>query len=62
MLRRANGQGARICLVLGEAEMEARQVQLKDLGARGQELVPRDAVVQRVIDVLQQPVATGGAD
>jgi len=62
MLRRANGQGARLCLVLGEAEMEARQVQLKDLGARGQELVPRDAVVQRVIDVMQQPVATGGAD
>ena len=62
MLRRANAQGARLCLVVGESELEAGKVQLKDLRERTQELVDRDAVVQRVVETMQSDEATGGAD
>jgi len=61
MLRRANAQGARVCLVVGESELEAGKVQLKDLRARTQELVPRDAVVQQVVEVMRSDEAAGGA-
>jgi histidyl-tRNA synthetase len=53
MLRRANAQGARLCLVVGESELEAGQVQVKDLHAREQELVPRSEVVERVVGTMQ---------
>ena len=38
MLRRADSLGARVCLVIGDAEVQAKQVQLKDLASHTQEL------------------------
>ncbi|PIE05354.1 MAG: hypothetical protein CSA75_05185 [Sorangium cellulosum] len=60
MLRRANAQGARLCLVLGEAELEAGIVQIKDLRARSQQDIRRDDVVQRVLETMQSQEAVGG--
>ena len=61
MLRRANAQGARICLVIGESELESGQVQLKNLEARTQELIARDRVVDQVIETMRSPGGSGGA-
>ena len=61
MLRRANARGARVCLVLGQEELESQKVQLKDLAARSQVLVAREELMHRLLDVLQQPMMTGGA-
>ncbi|MCC6664475.1 MAG: histidine--tRNA ligase [Polyangiaceae bacterium] len=48
MLRRADGLGARFCIVLGDAELERGAVQLKDLERHTQEELPISAVVARV--------------
>ena len=48
MLRRADGSGARWCVVLGDAEVDRGVVQLKDLAQHTQEDVPRAALVERV--------------
>ncbi|MCK6534543.1 MAG: histidine--tRNA ligase [Polyangiaceae bacterium] len=48
MLRRADGLGARFCIVLGDAELERGAVQLKDLERHTQEELPIGAVVARV--------------
>jgi histidyl-tRNA synthetase len=50
MLRRANGLGARLVLILGEAELARGVVQLKDLAAHQQEDVARDHVAAIVMD------------
>lgn len=60
MLRRANAQGARLCLVVGESELEAGNVQLKDLRERTQDLVSRDAVVQQVVETMRSEEEKGG--
>jgi histidyl-tRNA synthetase len=38
MLRRADSLGARVCLVIGDAEVQSKQVQLKDLASHTQEM------------------------
>jgi len=55
MLRRADAIGARLCLVLGDSELEAGIVQVKDLGQHTQDRVDRGQVVDRVARL----VATG---
>jgi histidyl-tRNA synthetase len=57
MLRRADGLGARLCIVVGDAELDREVVQLKDLGQHSQEELPKDAVVDRVLERLRE----GGA-
>jgi histidyl-tRNA synthetase len=47
-LRRANALGARLALLLGEAELGAGVVEVKDLGARTQAKIPRADVVKDV--------------
>ena len=42
MLRRANTMGARLCLLLGDDELRAGVVTVKDLGRRSQEQIPMD--------------------
>ena len=49
-LRRANALGCRFALILGEAEIAARTVQVKDLAARAQEELARDEVVRILAD------------
>src|SRR5262249_54193938 len=36
MLRRANGLGARICVLIGDSELERNVVKVKDLAAHGE--------------------------
>jgi histidyl-tRNA synthetase len=48
-LRRANGLGARMVLILGESELAEGIVQLKDLAAHTQETISREAIVTSVV-------------
>lgn len=50
MLRRASGMEAPFAILLGDAELEANQVELKDLLARTQEKVARADVVRILAD------------
>lgn len=47
-LRRANALGAKLALILGESELSGNVVQVKDLEARTQDLVPRDLTARTV--------------
>ena len=55
MLRRADSLGARVCLVIGDSEMQAKQVQVKDLAQHSQELCGRADVVGTVERILASP-------
>jgi histidyl-tRNA synthetase len=62
MLRRADGLGARLCVVIGESEVEQDQVQLKDLTAHTQEQVPRAEAVARIVSTFAAvPAPTSGS-
>jgi histidyl-tRNA synthetase len=52
MLRRADSLGARVCLVLGDSEVQQKQVQVKDLAARTQQQCSRSDVVATVAQLL----------
>lgn len=52
MLRRADSLGARVCLVLGDTEVQNQQVQVKDLASHSQELCPRADVLSTVQRIL----------
>jgi histidyl-tRNA synthetase len=56
MLRRADASGARVCLVLGDSELDRGAVQVKDLVAHQQHELPLGEVVPRVAQLLR---ATG---
>jgi histidyl-tRNA synthetase len=56
MLGRADKLGARIALLLGENELAAGVVQMKDLATQTQESVPRDRVASVVAERLRTPV------
>lgn len=60
MLGRASDEGARFCTILGEGELSQGVVALKDLEAKTQENIPRDQVVQVLLDRLAR-AAGGGA-
>src|SRR3954453_13836876 len=59
MLRRADGLGARVCVVIGESEVEQDQVQLKDLTAHSQEQVPRAEAVARIVSTFASAATSG---
>jgi histidyl-tRNA synthetase len=52
LLRRANALGARVCLILGDREINEGVVELKDLARHVQERVARADVVARVANVV----------
>ncbi len=52
LLRRANAQGARLVLILGEGEIGRNVVTLKDLAGHAQEEVPRENAAAIVADRL----------
>lgn len=56
-LRRANGLGARVALILGDQEVATGTVTLKDLLGHTQDTVPRAELVRIVVDRLAKPVA-----
>ena len=55
-LRRANASGARLAVVIGEAELERGVVQLKDLLAHTQEELSRSAAAVVIADRLRSSV------
>jgi len=59
MLRRADGLGARVCVVIGESEVEQDQVQIKDLAAHSQEQVPRAEAVARIVSTIAAAPTSG---
>lgn len=58
MLRRANGGGARFCVVLGESEISRGVAQLKDLARHEQEEVDLDRLAERLTGRLSQPATS----
>jgi histidyl-tRNA synthetase len=59
-LRRANALGAKLALILGESELSGNVVQVKDLEARTQDLVPRDQTARTVAArIAAGPPASG---
>ncbi len=61
MLRRADGLGAQLCVVIGDSEVEQNQVQLKDLAAHSQEQVPRGDAVARIVSAFNATEALGSS-
>ena len=61
MLRRADGLGARVCLVIGETEVEQNQVQLKDLASHTQEQVARADAAARVVATFASAPTPGSS-
>jgi histidyl-tRNA synthetase len=55
MLRRANALGARVCLILGDREVNEGVVELKDLAGYVQQKVSRADVVARTKEVVASP-------
>jgi len=49
MLRRADGMGARFCVVMGEQEAEQGTAQLKDLIAHEQRVLPQSELVHAIV-------------
>src|SRR3954469_14156343 len=52
MLRRADSLGARVCLVIGDSEVQSQQVQVKDLASHSQELCARTDVLRTVERIM----------
>src|SRR3954453_3096547 len=61
MLRRADGLGARVCVVIGDSEVEQNQVQVKDLAAHTQEPIPRAEAVARIASLFASAPALGSS-
>ncbi len=59
MLRRADGLDARVCIVIGETEVDQCQVQIKDLAAHTQEQAARVDAAARVLEIFATPPALG---
>jgi histidyl-tRNA synthetase len=57
MLSRADKLGAKVALILGDDEIGANVVQVKNLAAQTQEKVPRDRVAAAVAEILASPPA-----
>jgi len=61
MLRRANAAGATYCIVLGDAEIAAGTVQVKDLAGHTQEDLSRTDVARILADRIRSSRPPGGA-
>jgi histidyl-tRNA synthetase len=61
LLRRADSLGTRLCLVVGDAELERGVVAMKDLMRRSQQDVPRSEVTARAAAILNEPILEGTA-
>lgn len=58
MLRRANALGSRLCLLLGEDELKAGQLTVKDLDERQQDQVPLDGAARLIAERWPRAAAT----
>ncbi len=55
MLRRADSMGARLCIVVGDAEIDRGVVAVKNLTEHTQEELPRDAAARRIAELCGPP-------
>jgi histidyl-tRNA synthetase len=55
MLRRANALGARVCVLLGDAELDRGVVKVKDLAGHTEQEEPMDAAVDRISQLVAAP-------
>ena len=60
LFRRADATQSRVCLILGESELERGVVAMKDLALKSQADVPRAELVARVKQQLATPVTPSG--
>ena len=60
MLRRADGMGAAVCLLMGEDEASAGTVLVKNLRTHTQESVSQSEVKSAVLRALDQPATSSG--
>jgi histidyl-tRNA synthetase len=58
MLRRAEGSGARACVIFGESELARGVVAVKDLAGRTQDEIPLEGAAAVVADRLAKPAIT----
>ncbi len=61
MLNRANGASARVCVVIGDAEVDQNQVQIKDLAAHTQAQVSRADAVAHIVSAFGATEALGSS-
>jgi len=52
MLRRADSMGARLCVVIGDAEIDRKVVAVKDLAEHTQDELPRADAAERIVERL----------
>lgn len=52
MLRRANTMNSRTCILIGESELEAKQLTVKDLAAKTQQQIAFDEAVPNIVALL----------
>jgi histidyl-tRNA synthetase len=57
MMRRANGSGARLCVIIGDTEIDRGVLTVKDLAQHSQEEVPRADAASALLARLGQSVA-----
>jgi histidyl-tRNA synthetase len=62
LLRRADASGSRLCLVLGDSELERSLVTVKDLSARSQIEVARVDLVARARELLASALPAGSTE
>jgi len=61
MLRRADGLNARLCVVIGDAEVDQNKVQVKDLAAHSQEQISRADAVAHIVSTFGAAEALGSS-
>jgi histidyl-tRNA synthetase len=59
MLRRANGSGARLCVIVGDTEIDRGVLTVKDLGLHSQEELPRADAGKAILAGLAVPIVEG---
>jgi histidyl-tRNA synthetase len=55
MLRRANGSGARFCILIGDSEIARGVVTVKDLAGHSQEELARGTAVEAIVGKIAEP-------
>jgi histidyl-tRNA synthetase len=59
-MKAAGRSGARVAVIIGDREVAEGTATVRDLAQSEQELVPRDAVVDRVRKLIETPAPAGG--
>ena len=61
-MRQASKYNARMCIILGEDELNSRTALLKDMDGGDQQPYPLDELIDELITVLRRKLETGGKE